>query len=282
MGKTSLMCCIANSRMTGAYAQETISIHKRETRLINKQLGRDLTAATDHLVFSDFDFYAVREYARPVKSWDIDGWWIGLPNPYIKTAYLPAYSTIMLVEAEKYYDSRRTQTYPLPPWVYRFYERHRHKHYDIFFDCHRPIQIDKGIRTLAESFIYPIHKKDDSDKYGCLIRSTWDCIEFSGLRAAEEYCDTKKITEDAQHIRYIHYGNIHACYNSFGFAESFDNVPQTADYTFTKNRKANVISSHGAPYKPDYDTPAVFMQKKWDKYSLELEEKVIKNWELQA
>jgi energy-coupling factor transporter ATP-binding protein EcfA2 len=258
VGKTSLMCAMAQFCMTGENAVSDIQNLKAFNKSLNKQLGMNLTTPKNHTVFSDLDFYAQADFCRPVKTYEIDGWRFGLPNPFWDTAFIPRYSTVCLTELQKIYDSRRTNTYPLPPFVTQCFAWSRQNFIRIIGDCQRPVTVDKSIRGLCDRFIFPVKQAHKYDKYGTLIETTWDCIEFYSTDDAEKYSDSKIICDNSKKTKYTFKGNIYACYDSFAYWRAYYNVPKNADYSF--NGK-NLVNSKGADFKLDYDVPKIFLKK---------------------
>jgi hypothetical protein len=261
-GKTSLACRLANEGMLGDGRFSDLAGLKALVKPLNQNCGFNLTVPRDHLIFSDFKFYGRKEYYRPTETWDVDGWRLGLPNPHWETSFIPSYSTIYLIEAQRYYDSRRTNTYPLPPWVMRYWERHRHAYLDAFFDCQRPVSIDKGIRGLADRFIFPIKMEHKYDLYGDIIRTVWQCVEINNTNAAEAYSDTKIKPAGSVETEYFFHGNIFRCYNSFGYWDTFYRGRNAQSFTLTKSGVSGRSLAPGSDELHfDYDVPKVFLQK---------------------
>ena len=146
--------------------------------------------AQKHLCFSD---YKVRFNGR-FQSYYIDGFQIGMPNPFFKTSFIPPYSTIYLDEAQRYYDSRMSKY--LREEVYRWYQLHRHNDYNIFMACQRLGNIDLNIRGIAERFIVidDIIVKENS--WGMVTNITWKFRIFHSPDTAESYMLAKERNEN--------------------------------------------------------------------------------------
>ena len=135
-----------------------------------------------HIVYSD---YSVKVNSR-IKTYRVDGFELAIPNIYFKTAFIPPYSTIVLDEAQKYYDSRMTKY--LREEVYRFYQLHRHNHYNIIMTCQRLGNIDLNIRALADTIIVVEELDLKEDEYGQCSKLKWKVREFTSVEVAENYC----------------------------------------------------------------------------------------------
>lgn len=143
-----------------------------------------------HLLFSD---YTVK-FGRRFQSYYIDGFQIGMPNPFFKTIFIPPYSTIYLDEAQRYYDSRMSKY--LREEVYRWYQLHRHNDYNIYMACQRLGNIDLNIRGIAERFIIIDNIDIKKNSWGLVTKITWKIRTFHSCDTAESYMLAKERNED--------------------------------------------------------------------------------------
>ena len=134
-----------------------------------------------HLCFADF---RVKVNKRLQAYW-VDGFKIGLPNPYFETMLFPPYSTIFLDEAQRYYDSRMSKY--LREEVYRWFQLHRQNHYNVYMCCQRLGNIDVNIRALAEHIIVVESLDVKKDDYGRACKLTIKYREFNSPDTAESY-----------------------------------------------------------------------------------------------
>ena len=117
-GKTALMTRLALECMTGKIARKDCKSSKAEIEAYNDG-GFSLSTDFEHLVFAD---YKIQARHGKVRSWDMDGFEYGLPDPKHTTAFLPPYSRLFFDEAQKYLNSRRSG---LADSVSRAYEQAR-------------------------------------------------------------------------------------------------------------------------------------------------------------
>lgn len=219
---------------------------------------------TRHLVYSDYPIKVNPIY----RTYKVDGYEIGLPNIFFNIAFLPPYSTIILDEAQKYFDSRSTKY--LREEVYRWFQLHRHNHYNVILTCQRIGNIDINIRALADRVIVceGIDVKEDS--YGVADKITWNVREFLSAEVAEQYCLKK---EQGDYCNYGKMEKITSKYPIFNYYNSYGNKPvfyymnenrnydyYTEDgYVFTKESFVNFNNEHyfvcpqGYLKNPDYD-----------------------------
>ena len=138
-----------------------------------------------HLCYTD---YCVKVNKR-LEAYSVDGYKIGLPNPYFETQFIAPYSTIVLDEAQRYFDSRNSKL--LRAEVYNFFQLHRQNHYNIVLVCQRLVNIDVNIRDLAEKIIVINDLSMKEDKYGRIINFKWKIKEFESPETAKDYCEKK-------------------------------------------------------------------------------------------
>ena len=144
-----------------------------------------------HLCYADYKV----KISRTTQAYTIDGYKIGLPNPYFETIFIPPYSTIFLDEAQRYYDSRNSKG--LRSEVYNWYQLHRQNHYNIYLICQRLGNIDLNIRSIADKVIVIDELNMKKDKYGRVSKFTWNIREFESADTAEDYCLKKDRSEYA-------------------------------------------------------------------------------------
>lgn len=153
---------------------------KRELKTLNNTGASFKMPPQRHLCFSDYS-----HTYRKIKSYYLDGFRLALPNPYFETALIPPYSNIFLDEAQRYYDSRMSIF--LREEVYRFYQMHRHNHYNIFMTCQRLANIDVNIRSLADYYLYIKESKLKTNEFGQIIGFKIKLKVFTSLDVAEAY-----------------------------------------------------------------------------------------------
>jgi len=133
------------------------------------------------------------------------------------TQYIPPGSKIFLSEAQRYYNSRKSQT--LPDWVSRFYEMHRHYGIDVYLDVQRANLIDLNIKEICKRFIEVQGMKHETDYAGRILSSTFICREFENWRNVEQYLENG--AETYRNTTYINEGNIFRCFNSYSYFEEY-------------------------------------------------------------
>ncbi len=163
-----------------------------------------------HLCYSD---YTVKYFN--LKPYYVDGFQLGMPNPFFKTANIPPYSTIFLDEAQRYYDSRMSKF--IREEVYLWYQFHRHNDYTVFLACQRITDIDIKIRTLGQRFICLDEVSVKENEYGMITKCIWKGKEFSSCDCAEKYTMSKdeyKNKDTGKDFEMSCDFNIFNCYNS--------------------------------------------------------------------
>ena len=189
-----------------------------------------------HTCYADFDF----KINRRIKAYSVSGFEIGLPNPYFKTRYFAPYSIFFLDEAQKYFDSRMSKY--IREEVYRWFQLHRHNHYEIYMTCQRLGNIDVNIRSIADKYIYVEGCEVKEDKYGQIINVTWKVREFKSCDTAEQYMmarERKEISKLGESITYKTDLPIFNYYDSYGckpaFYRNLENYNNIKFEYFTEN-----------------------------------------------
>lgn len=192
----------------------------------------------DHLLYSNLDIFCYCRGFLPVKSHFVDGYDIGLPNPYHKTVVFPPYSFIVIDEAQRYFYSKSGQS--LPRYVTRWFEMHRQQHYDIILICQRPTLIDKDIRDLAQ-FREFIKVDNTQDRYGRFTKSVFYFRDFNSNAEVENYLTTHQVPHDCKIQTKVFNDDISLIYDSFAFSKMFlpddpheDFTMKYQNYTFDK------------------------------------------------
>ena len=194
-----------------------------------------------HICFAD---YRVKVNKRLQAYW-VDGFQIGMPNPYFETMLFPPYSTIFLDEAQRYYDSRMSKY--LRQEVYNWYQLHGQNHYNIFMVCQRLANIDLNIRALAEKIIIIESCEVKKNEYGMIEKIIWVTREFSSTETAESYqlaCEKSEISKLGKEVVVKTDLPVFNFYDSFGCKPAFYNGNYTKGFDyFTENGYAFTLES---------------------------------------
>ena len=189
-----------------------------------------------HLIYTDFKF----RINRKIESYYIDGYKLGLPNPYFETTFIPPYSTIFLDEAQRYYDSRNTKS--LRTEVYNWFQLHRQNHYNIYLVCQRVENIDINIRALADSIIVIDDLKLKTNEFGAVEHFKWITREFESPDTAEEYCrkkDREEVSILGKKVIIESHLPLFRYYDSFGNKPVFFNGKENSPFDYYIERKYN-------------------------------------------
>ena len=189
-----------------------------------------------HLIYTDFKF----KINKKMESYYIDGYKIGLPNPYFETTFIPPYSTIFLDEAQRYYDSRNAKS--LRTEVYNWFQLHRQNHYNIFLVCQRVDNIDINIRALADRIIVIDELKLKTNEFGIVEYFKWITKEFESPDTAEEYCrkkDRDEVSVLGKKIVIESHLPLFRYYDSFGNKPVFFNGKENTPFDYYIERKYN-------------------------------------------
>ncbi len=178
-GKTVLLTHLANME---AFNRDRIRAMQNEIKLKNEN-GFNLSVPI-HCVASNYDMVFRKFGYSPRMSRRINPFRLGFANNDVKTHFVLPHEFIAITEGQKYFNSRKSQTFPA--WVSRFYEQHRHNDLDVYIDVQRPMLIDATIRELAQ--FVEIQKLDiKKDKSGKPITLTWSVRRFENSKMFDKY-----------------------------------------------------------------------------------------------
>lgn len=215
-GKSSLNAYFLYS----TYREEGRTLLKRcraKIEELNKTRLHPLTLPAQPPIYSDFKVKFPAGYKKWYEPYFINGYYMGLSNERLKTQFLPPYAKVFLGESQRYYNSRKSGSFP--DFVSRFYEMHRHFGLDIYLDVQRVRLIDPNIRELCRRFIEVQGMEHTRDKLGRITRTVWHCREFGNWIDFEDYLNTGANTY--KETSYTYDGNIFDCYDSFSFFENY-------------------------------------------------------------
>ncbi len=215
-GKSSLNACF----LERAYREEGAELLKRSRAQIakfNKSRLYPLTAPDKPPIYSDFKVKFTIGYKKHFEPYYINGYYMGLANERMRTLFIPPHAKVFLGEAQRYYNSRKSSTFP--DFVSRFYEMRRHYGLDVYLDVQRVRLIDANIREICRHFIEVQRMEHEYDGLGRIVRSTWHCREFDNWLDFEGYLNTGVVTY--KETEYTYEGNIFELYDSFSFGENF-------------------------------------------------------------
>ena len=203
-----------------AYREEGAELLKRSAARIeefNKSRLYPLTPPAKPPIYSDFKVKFIIGYKKYFEPYYINGYYMGLANERMRTLFLPPYAKVFLGEAQRYYNSRRSSTFP--DFVSRFYEMNRHYGLDVYLDVQRVRLIDANVREICRHFIEVQDMMHEYDELERIVRSTWHCREFGNWIDIEDYLNTGAVTY--KETEYSYEGNIFELYDSFSFAENY-------------------------------------------------------------
>lgn len=190
---------------------------KERLEILNAQRKTALAVPDKPPFFADFNVKLHVGYKTYFEPYYINGFYFGLENEKMQTQFLPPYSQIFFGEAQRYYNSRKSSTFP--DHVSRAYEMHRHYGYNIYLDVQRVMLIDANVRELCKRFIEVCGMQHTYDDMGRIIKTVFKCHEFNSWVDTNDYlttgAETYKVTE------YTNEGNIFECFDSFNFFENF-------------------------------------------------------------
>lgn len=230
-GKTALMTELLARVIAENGFSDYMKCKKEIIRLVNGGFTTLTPPTQRHVCYADYDV----KLSKFCKTYHISGFEIGLPNLFFKTRYIPPYATIFLDEAQKYFDSRISMY--LREEVYRWFQLHRHNHYNIYMTCQRLANIDVNIRAIADYYIVVEDIKVKTNEWGQVTNIEWRIRKFESCETAERYQMAKESEKFSNlgvaeviktDLPIFSYYNSYGCKPAFYKSVDFSNV--TFDY----------------------------------------------------
>lgn len=249
VGKTTLLAHFACRYMIPPLSVYDLSICKKEIERLRAGGWNNLSLAphVQHLVYVVDDTFIARGLGyKPRVSMELQFERIGLYDGVHAVDYLLPYAKIFLPEIQSKLDSRKSMTAErVADYFLRYIERQRKVGVQMWADTQIDDSADKRFRSLSDKLIEVQNKKDYYDLHGRLIKTVWNCLEFSGVRQYARYKDSGNAKIGVK-TAYTHYGNIYACVDSYSGKEYFY-YGMTGNYhttpaTLTGNDKAAMLA----------------------------------------
>lgn len=225
---------------------------------INEKYGYNLTPPDDVPIFTSpkLPMRFIIGWYKYYEPYMINPYYIGTNNNGGKPImYTPPGSVYLIPEFHEIVNSRKSGSFPdtLTQW---FAES---RQWDIEFwgDGQRAHLMDKNFREIVDRIYEMQGMKNDTDKLGRTIKSTWYCHEFPNMKAFDEnrYVETQ----------YEFRGNIFEFYDSKQCKTDFI-PPKGADFKYLKHVSAlelqSMPKSEAALYS--MDAPDWFRKNKND------------------
>lgn len=184
---------------------------------LNRERESPLTLPDRPPIYADFKMRLKVGYEKDFTPYFIDGYHLGLDNDDLEVLHVAPGSKIHLSEVQRYYDSRKSITFP--EWVSRYFEMHRHYGVDITMDIQRSSLVDVNIRDLCRHFTEIQAMKHTLDDLGRIVHTKFTCREFGSYQDVEDYLNKKAKTYDVTHYEYD--GDIYRCFDSCAYFNKF-------------------------------------------------------------
>lgn len=233
-GKSCLLVYFAKQ----IFARRNKILRETQESITNKKaegIGKDLSLPTKAPIFSDFPMTFPAGYDETYTTYFVNGFYLGLPDGESPVMSVPPNSYIFLSEVQRYFNSRKSGTFP--DRIARFYEMHRHYGLTIYMDIQRPELIDPCIREIATKFIEIVKLEHDTNEMGKIVRTTWTVREFDSWGEVDRFKKAEKTKKKT--TKYVFEGNIFKYYNSFSYFDSFlpQGVERGADFKLYEHEK---------------------------------------------
>lgn len=192
-----------------------------------------------HLVFAT-GFAIIDKCYTPNsnKSYDFDGWRVGLNDNLYPTIYFPMNSLRIFDEIQKYFPSQ--QDLPngkLPIRVSNEFQKSRHYGIYTIGTAQVGTDVNKKLRDIS-SFIEVESLNFKYSKAGVILQSIWRIKYFQSHAQYSAYIDSHNNDEFAEKFILVFNGNIFKHYNSSSCEVEFDEV---------KNKYTSFDQSYSEP-----------------------------------
>ena len=246
VGKTTLLAHFATQYMIPPYSVRDLYICRKEIERLRSGGWDNLSLEPHikHLVYVVDDTFIARGLGyKPRISMELQFEKIGLYDGRNKVSYLLPYAKVFMPEVQSKLDSRKWER--TAEYFLRYLERQRKVGVQMWADTQIDDSADKRFRSLADKLIEVQGKQDYYASNGQLLKTVWECLEFSGVRQYARYKDSGSLREATQ-TTYTHVGNIYGCVDSFSGKEYFY-CGMTGNYhttlaTLAGNNKAAMLA----------------------------------------
>ncbi len=210
---------------------------------LNENRVQLLTKPDGPPIFTNYGARFKVGYEKHYEPYYVNTYYLGLQNERIPVQSVPPNSRIFISEAQRYYNSRKSQS--LPDWVSRWYEMHRHFGIEIYMDVQRVKLIDLNIRELCQKFIEVQRTEHERDSADWITKTRWYCREFDNLLDVEDYLSGN--SKNYRETVYEYEGNIFESFNSTSCASEF--VPaEGEDFKYLTFNREGGASDKNAEY----------------------------------
>lgn len=227
--------------MKTLYEEQGRSLWRHSCALIEKlniKYGRSFSLPEQAPIFANFDVSLHVGYKKYFDPYFFSPYYFGLANGSMETQFIPPGSKVFIDEAQRFFNSRKSFTFP--DWVSEAIEKHRHFRLDLYLIVHRPMLIDSNCRELVGRFIEIRDMKNETNFAGVVDRSTFKCREFDDWLEVKRYLETNE--GDYRETTYKNEGDIFECFDSFSFTNSFLPPDQKQDFDYLPSRRRADLS----------------------------------------
>lgn len=205
---------------------------------INAKTGRSFTLPTQAPIFANFDVSLHLGYRWHYDPYFFSPYYFGLANNSMETQFLPPGSKVFIDEAQRFFNSRKSATFP--DWLSEAIEKHRHFGLDLYLIVHRPMLIDPNCRELVGRFIEMRSMDNEINFAGVVERSVFHCREFADWLELKQYLETGDA--EYRNTTYINEGDIFESFDSFSFVNSFLPKDAKQDFDYLPSRRRAEMS----------------------------------------
>lgn len=239
-GKTALAAYFLKTK----YLEEGKEILRKSCALIdraNVQFGRQLSKPDRVPFYTNFRVRLHVGYKRYYEPYFMNGYYFGIANDVMETQFIAPGSVMVLDEAQRIFDSRKSGTFA--DWASYAFEIHRQARLDIYLIAQRGMLFDRNIKELGVRVIEVVGMENEEDLGGNVEKSTWHCREFENWQAAEQSLNTGEKTY--KETTYVNDGNIFESFDSYAKlgeflppeGKDFDYLPQEKPERLTAREK---------------------------------------------
>jgi hypothetical protein len=245
-GKTSLMTVFALEHMTGLNRFREVRACNGLISTMNKS-GYNFSVP-EHLVFSNYHIGC----RNGQSSYIVDPFRLGMPKvhsffpltsfgvgrqKFYEVDLIPPGAFLFIDEGQEVYNSHKD----LPPFVSRFYEKHRHIDLNIMIASQRDMLIHINIREIVQRFILVKDLVHERNKIGLIERSIWKYYEFCDSNSVSRFNDTGDKRFLSGQGEKVFEGNIFRHYDSRGcFPMFFNGAENGKDFKLEKSFAAGI------------------------------------------
>lgn len=198
--------------------------------ILNSQGYNFSCPPSEHTLASNFNIKSVCKFSTGKESYPLNPFRLSLPTEAFSYSLFPSHFDFSITESQAHLNARKSHSFRHE--VSRLYENCRHNFWNIILDAQRMDLLDLNVRSIANRFIKVLDMQIKYDSMGRVVKVIWRSIEFFSYSDCEKFVNSG-VLQNATKRKYVFYGDIFKCYNSYENQSAFyAGIDKQKDFDF--------------------------------------------------